>query len=675
VKIHILLAKIFVVVELLACASLAQNAETSTTPSATSSEPAPLRNVVLFVADGLRHDSVTADTAPTMFRLRQRGVDFVNSHSMYPTFTTPNASALATGHGLGDTGDFGNALYVGHLIGRDPATATLTPFIENDLLLARLNEYYNGNYLGEPTLTDLARASGYAVAVVGKVGPAAIQDISEIQAVLNDFQPTSATVIDDSTGPQGIPIPGDVKIEMNSSGLAASAPDRSNGHDELGPRHSNGRPGTLSANFHQQQYLADVATQAVLPTFRKQLKPFFLVFWSRDPDGTQHNQGDSLDQLYPGINGPTSRAAIRNADNDLWQIVDYLKANDLDRDTDVIVVSDHGFSTISKRETSRTGTPTTSFSASKLYLDVKEGYLPPGFLAIDLAHALKKPLYDPDAAPFVTSDGSYYQRIDLCDCADSRFMQHSSFGNGLIGGSGRVPAPLEATDADVVIAANGGSDLIYLPQEGSGAAAANKQLAQTISAFLAQQDYVDGIFVRDDLGDLPATLPLSAIGLMGSTKLPRPAIVVAFKTFPLGSDPLLTRVEIADSSLQEGQGMHGSLSRADTFNTMLAFGPDFKPEYVDHAPASNADIAVTIAALLKLKFPDGNGALRGRVLSEALRGSGDSPDFTQPPPRTSSQASPKGMKTVLHYQTLSDHTYYDRTCLVNATEDKNPECR
>src|SRR5260370_28580299 len=103
-----------------------------------------------------------------MFSLRQRGVDFVNSHSLYPTFTTPNASALATGHGLGDIGDFGNTLYTGHAIGRDAATATLTPFIENNLFLARLNGSYNCNYLGQPTLVDLARANGYAVAVVGK---------------------------------------------------------------------------------------------------------------------------------------------------------------------------------------------------------------------------------------------------------------------------------------------------------------------------------------------------------------------------------------------------------------------------------------------------------------------------------------------------------------------------
>jgi hypothetical protein len=36
-------------------------------------------------------------------------------------------------------------------------------------------------------------------------------------------------------------------------------------------------------------------------------KLFVVVFWSRDPDGTQHNQGDSLSQLSPGINGPTSK--------------------------------------------------------------------------------------------------------------------------------------------------------------------------------------------------------------------------------------------------------------------------------------------------------------------------------------------------------------------------------
>src|SRR5690242_8132060 len=71
-------------------------------------------NVVLFVPDGLRALMVTRETAPTMAALRDQGVAFKNSHSLFPTFTTPNASAMATGHYLGDTGDFSNTIYVGY---------------------------------------------------------------------------------------------------------------------------------------------------------------------------------------------------------------------------------------------------------------------------------------------------------------------------------------------------------------------------------------------------------------------------------------------------------------------------------------------------------------------------------------------------------------------------------
>ena len=49
-------------------------------------------DVVIFVADGLRSASVTPDIAPTFSRLRRAGVDFTNSHSLYPTVTTANAS-------------------------------------------------------------------------------------------------------------------------------------------------------------------------------------------------------------------------------------------------------------------------------------------------------------------------------------------------------------------------------------------------------------------------------------------------------------------------------------------------------------------------------------------------------------------------------------------------------
>lgn len=91
----------------------------------------------------------------------------------------------------------------------------------------------------------------------------------------------------------------------------------------------------------------------------------------------------------PGINGPTSLKAIQNADNNLAQILSTLKVLGLEETTNIIIASDHGFSTISKESA-------TSFAATQSYKDVVKGFLPPGFLAIDLAHGLNMPLVDPD---------------------------------------------------------------------------------------------------------------------------------------------------------------------------------------------------------------------------------------------------------------------------------------
>src|SRR5262249_33300100 len=136
---------------------------------------------------------------------------------------------------------------------------------------------------------------------------------------------------------------------------------------------------------------------------------------------------------------------------------------------------------------------------------------------------------------------------------------------------------------------------------------------------------------------------------------------------------LLSRVEVADSTLQEGQGMHGSFSRADTFNAMLAFGPDFKSSFADSAPTSNADIAVTIASILQWNLPSGNGKLRGRVLKEALKGGPDAPAPEQK--QTKSAPDAKGFVTVLHYQRLEGATYYDQACKIQISPDTQPTCK
>src|SRR5262249_61082841 len=82
--------------------------------------------------------------------------------------------------------------------------------------------------------------------------------------------------------------------------------------------------------------------------FKARNQPFMLVCWSRDPDGTQQTQGDSLNEVTPGINGPTSLAAVKNADDNLNALRQALDRLGLAAATDIVIAADHGFSADSK---------------------------------------------------------------------------------------------------------------------------------------------------------------------------------------------------------------------------------------------------------------------------------------------------------------------------------------
>src|SRR5205823_9375246 len=108
------------------------------------------RNLILFVPDGLRGQIVTAQTAPAMAEVRDKGVNFRNSHSLFPTFTTANASATATGHYLGDTGNYSNAIYAGRAM--ESAEGSVTPRLDDNGVLGEIDRYLGGNYLNEDTI-------------------------------------------------------------------------------------------------------------------------------------------------------------------------------------------------------------------------------------------------------------------------------------------------------------------------------------------------------------------------------------------------------------------------------------------------------------------------------------------------------------------------------------------
>jgi arylsulfatase A-like enzyme len=567
--------------------------------------PNPPHNVILFVPDGLRSHMVREDTAPAMFALARDGVAFANSHSIFPTFTMANASAFATGHVLGDTGVFSNTIYSAFKV--PSAGGAVTPFIENDAVLGDMDKHFSADFIDEETLLAAARAKGFKTAAVGKVGPTLLQDHTERSGA-------DTVIIDDATGTAaGIPLAPWVNSALSSLGLPGAAPARG----ENGKSGSATVPGTKVANVEQQNWFVAAFTRVILPRFHEEKKPFVAVFWSRDPDGSQHNQGDSLNTLEPGINGPTSLAAIRNADTDLAQIREALKAEGLSETTDIIVAADHGFSTISKQSK-------TSIAAKASYADVPEGFLPPGFVAIDVGAALHAPVLDPNAeyAPLAAN-------------------QHTKGGNAVIGDSADKPL--------AVVAANGGSDLIYIP-------GANAEVARRIVDLLLSEDYVSGLFVDERLGTYAGTLPISAINLSGAAITPVPAIVINFRSgSSMCADRLVCAVEVSDTGLAQGQGMHGSFSRGDTQNFIAAIGPDFKRGFVDLAPVSNADVGTTIASIMGLKIAP-HGHLVGRVMTEAEPGGAP---VTFEKKTLASEPSAAGLSTLVDTQRVGDTVYFD----------------
>lgn len=560
------------------------------TPAAAQPKP---HNIIIFVADGLRYGSVTPENMPNMYRLKSEGVDFTNSHSLFPTITTVNASAIATGHYIGDTGDFGNAIWTGTPM----LTANGAPIagFENDAVLAEMNQKFGGNYLNEDTLIARARMQGFNTAIVGKVGPTRIQD----STALPDSSQT--LIVDENTGHEG----GFGLPAWFTRGMKAAF---------VGPE----SPKTSLPDYDQEIWQMKAVSRIVLPHFAEDGKPFAMLFWSRDPDITQHGATESVGEYAPGINGITATAATRHADSQLGALLAALKETGLDKTTDVFVTADHGFLTVAHASA-------TSPSAH-MDPDVPLADLTSGFLAVDIASSLRLRLFDP-AKNFASVD----------------------YGSGgkLAGGSGFIGDP---GDPQAVVVANGGADLIYLPQKNAAA------LAGDIVRFLTTQDYISGIFVNDHLGKFPGALPMSALNLIGAARTPQPSIYVSFRSFLNGdcAAPLQCAVGINDTGLKTGQGSHGSLSRAETRNFMAAIGPDFKQGYADKAPISNADIAPTLAKVAGISLAP-KGKLRGRVIGEALVG-GAEPVVTH---RTLVSEPAGDVRTLLNVQQVGDNVYFD----------------
>jgi arylsulfatase A-like enzyme len=359
------------------------------------------------------------------------------------------------------------------------------------------------------------------------------------------------------------------------------------------PRNASGSPHNA-----RNAYMMRVFIDYVLP----KLDPALSTIWLRNPDSTQHSYG-------PG--SPNARDALRHQDQLLGELLAALARLGRTASTDLLIVSDHGHSTVASDPNVFPLRALTGEADGKATVGAVQspGYSVSGDVrSADWLHAAGfRHVYDGAGCVFdpvlggVSANGEALHRTQE-DAACDKQPRFSTPSYRVPKG----PLPLDA----VVIAPNGGSEYFYVPSH-------DPRLVRRLVTALQERTVYGPLFVRATYGAVPGTLPLDKIGLESgqSASPPAPDVVVSFEW----DDTALTAAGPDAPGTEQAspvgyRGMHGSFSPVDVHNTLIAFGPDFRSGVASDQPSSNLDVAPTIGALFGLALPHAEG----RVLDEAL---------------------------------------------------------
>ncbi len=254
-------------------------------------------HVVVVVWDGLRPDFVDETNTPTLYQLAHEGVFFQNHHAVFLSSTEVNATAMATGCYPNRDGILGNHEY------RPKINLFTNVAVEALDVVRKGDELTHNPYLPLPTLAEILQHAGKKTAVAGAKPVAILQDRLEQGRVCADcvdlFEHKS--------------VPADA---VDKLGLPAFMPKE-------------------VPNTHED----DAITTALIgPMWDKEV-PAFSMLWLSEPDASQHNSG---------LGTAKSLKALKGSDNNLARVLKELTARGVRDKTDVFVISDHGFSTISR---------------------------------------------------------------------------------------------------------------------------------------------------------------------------------------------------------------------------------------------------------------------------------------------------------------------------------------
>jgi homoserine O-acetyltransferase/O-succinyltransferase len=264
-------------------------------------EPKPLqppqRLIAIFVVDGLRPDSITVTDTPVIASLRAQGVEYTNSHSIFPTSTRVNAAALSTGTYPARHGIVGNSMFV-------PGVNAAAPFDTGDYEQLLKLEAADGRSVTTETLGEVLQRSGRKLVTVssGTTG--------------NGFL----------LNPQAGHGAGVVIHGLFAPGVTSAYPKEIS--DVIIKRF--GSPPPDPDDVGQMRWTDTVLRDYVLP----ELRPDVIIDWMGPLDAAQHAHG---------VGSPQAKEALRHIDESLGRTLTEIDRLGRSADTNVIIVSDHGF--------------------------------------------------------------------------------------------------------------------------------------------------------------------------------------------------------------------------------------------------------------------------------------------------------------------------------------------
>lgn len=250
-------------------------------------------SVLVIVLDGLRPDYVTAESMPNLHALGERGVVGTKHHAVFPTVTRVNAATFATGAYPKTHGLMGNAILI-------PEVSTTRGINTSDARnLFEVDEATGGALLTAPTTGEIIQAAGGRVLVVssGSSGSAFL---------LNPRVAGGAIINTDLVLPESL----QPRVD-----------------ELLGPKPREAYPN--SARNRR-------AVDAYLKIGLDEIRPVLTYMWLSDPDKTGHAKG---------IGSPETEQALRAVDVEIGRIVTEHDRRGMSERVDIIVTSDHGFST------------------------------------------------------------------------------------------------------------------------------------------------------------------------------------------------------------------------------------------------------------------------------------------------------------------------------------------